>query len=66
MKAIIPLALLLVIAATGSAQVVISEIHYHPEPDGFEFVELLNLTASPVALFSAAFPTNAWKLSGPA
>lgn len=44
--------------------VVISEIHYNPEPNGFEFVELLNLTASPVQLFSAAFPTNAWKLSG--
>jgi hypothetical protein len=44
--------------------VVISEIHYHPEPGGFEFVELLNLTASPVPLFSAAFPSNTWKLSG--
>lgn len=44
--------------------VVISEIHYNPETNGFEFVELLNLTASPVQLFSATFPTNAWKLSG--
>lgn len=44
--------------------VVISEIHYNPETNGFEFVELLNITASPVQLFSAAFPTNAWKLSG--
>jgi hypothetical protein len=44
--------------------VVISEIHYHPEPNGFEFVELLNITGSPVQLFSAAFPTNAWKLNG--
>jgi hypothetical protein len=44
--------------------VVISEIHYNPETNGFEFVELLNITASPVQLFSAAFPTNAWKLNG--
>lgn len=44
--------------------VVISEIHYNPETNGFEFVELLNLTASPVPLFSATFPTNVWKLSG--
>lgn len=44
--------------------VVISEIHYHPETGGIEFVELLNLTSAPVSLFSAAFPTNTWKLSG--
>jgi hypothetical protein len=44
--------------------VVISEIHYHPETNADEFVELLNLTGSPVSLFSVAFPTNAWKLSG--
>jgi len=44
--------------------VVISEIHYHPDANGDEFVELLNLIGNPVALFSSAFPTNAWKLSG--
>lgn len=44
--------------------VVISEIHYNPETNGIEFVELLNITGGPVQLFSAAFPTNAWKLSG--
>ncbi|HEX5221315.1 MAG TPA: lamin tail domain-containing protein [Verrucomicrobiae bacterium] len=44
--------------------VVVSEIHYNPAANGDEFVELLNLTGSPVALYHATFPTNAWKLSG--
>jgi hypothetical protein len=44
--------------------VVISEIEYHPDLNGDEFVELLNLTGTPVPLFSVPFPTNAWKLSG--
>ncbi len=43
---------------------VISEIHYHPETNGDEFVELLNLSGSPVPLYHPAFPTNAWKLAG--
>lgn len=54
-------------AANGSpaiSPVVISEIHYHPDANGDEFVELLNLTGSPVGLYHAAFPTNAWKLGG--
>jgi len=51
-------------AGPNIGPVVISEIHYNPETNGFEFVELLNITGSPVPLFSAAFPTNAWKLSG--
>lgn len=44
--------------------VVISEIQYHPDVNGDEFVELLNITGSPVSLYHAVFPTNAWKLSG--
>jgi hypothetical protein len=44
--------------------VVISEIHYHPDASGDEFVELLNLTGSPAALYHATAPTNAWKLGG--
>ena len=44
--------------------VVISEIHYHPDPTGDEFLELLNITSTPVGLFHANFPTNAWKLDG--
>ena len=63
-----PSQLTLTLGATNTGPrigpVVISEIHYHPETNGVEFVELLNLTASPVPLYHAAFPTNGWKLSG--
>lgn len=44
--------------------VVISEIHYHPNVGGDEFVELANLTASPIPLFDSANPTNTWRLNG--
>ncbi len=46
--------------------VVISEIHYHPAPSARndEFLELRNLTASSVALFDAAHPTNTWRVGG--
>src|SRR5262249_44760657 len=44
--------------------VVINEIHYHPDAGDDEFVELLNLTSAPVALFDAAAPTNTWRLNG--
>ncbi len=54
--------------------VVISEIMYHP-PDavigtnGFnnteeEFIELLNISSSPVPLYDPNFPTNQWRLRG--
>lgn len=44
--------------------VVINEIMYHP-PAGFdEFVELSNLSASPVPLYDPAYPTNGWRLTG--
>ena len=51
--------------------VVISEILYHPisTGDGFgfnsiaeEFIELRNISASPVPLFDSARPTNTWTL----
>jgi hypothetical protein len=44
--------------------VVISEIHYHPDANSDEFVELLNLSVGPVALYHATFPTNTWKIGG--
>ncbi len=44
--------------------VVISELHYNPEPGGYEFVELVNITSNPVSLFSTEFPTNRWKFNG--
>lgn len=51
--------------------VVISEIMYHPPVgDGAdeggvgEYVELLNASSGPVALFDPAAPTNTWRLRG--
>ncbi|MFT5123441.1 MAG: hypothetical protein ACI97B_002074 [Verrucomicrobiales bacterium] len=43
---------------------VISEIMYHPADARAEYVELVNITAHPVALYDAAFPSNTWALSG--
>jgi hypothetical protein len=44
--------------------VVISEIQYHPEAAGDEFVEVRNITAGDVALFDSAHPTNTWRVNG--
>jgi hypothetical protein len=44
--------------------VVISEIHYHPSAGGDEFLELVNITTSPVPLFNPSFPTNTWRING--
>lgn len=44
--------------------IVISEVHYHPEDDGFEFIELLNITGSSVPLFDPAHPANSWRIQG--
>jgi hypothetical protein len=44
--------------------VVISEIMYHPDADGEEFVELRNLTGSEVPLFDPEHPANTWRLAG--
>ncbi|HMJ64246.1 MAG TPA: lamin tail domain-containing protein, partial [Candidatus Binatia bacterium] len=44
--------------------VVINEIHYHPAPEHDEFIELRNITTSPVDLFDPAHPTNTWRLNG--
>lgn len=44
--------------------ILINEVHYHPETDGIEFVELINISGEPVALYDAAHPTNTWKLAG--
>jgi hypothetical protein len=44
--------------------VVLNEIHYHPALGGDEFVELKNITGSPVPLFDPATPTNQWRLNG--
>ncbi|MFT7512887.1 MAG: hypothetical protein ACI9QL_002095 [Candidatus Omnitrophota bacterium] len=44
--------------------VVLSEIMYHPLPGAYEFIELINITGSPVDLFDPAVPTNVWRVSG--
>lgn len=44
--------------------VVINEIHYNPEPGGYEFVELLNTSNGPVRLSHLSFPTNTWAVNG--
>jgi PA14 domain-containing protein/CotH protein/Big-like domain-containing protein/chitobiase/beta-hexosaminidase-like protein/lamin tail-like protein/Ig-like domain-containing protein len=43
---------------------VINEIMYHPALGYDEFLEIYNLSASEVLLHDAAYPANAWKLSG--
>jgi len=51
--------------------VVISEIMYHPPDTGEppennkedEYIELFNVTDSPVELFNSLYPTNTWKLT---
>lgn len=57
-------------AANGSPRVspvVVSEIQYHPpdlpgQNDDYEFIEIQNVSASPVNLFDPAYPTNRWRL----
>ncbi len=46
--------------------VVINEIHYHPPANTDEFLELLNLTDTPVPLFQGepGNPTNSWQING--
>ncbi len=44
--------------------VVIDEIMYHPLDGNDEFVELRNITDSPVKLYDAASPAHTWTLSG--
>jgi hypothetical protein len=53
--------------------VVLSEIHYHPVDAGnepladearYEFLELVNRTATEVQLYDGAYPANAWRVAG--
>jgi hypothetical protein len=43
---------------------VISEIHYHPVTNGYEFVEVQNLNGSPLALYDTVRPSNTWRCAG--
>ncbi len=51
-------------AGPSVGPVVFSEIDYQPSPTGVEFIELQNLSVSPVPLFDPLYPTNTWRLSG--
>lgn len=51
-------------AGPSLGPVIISEVHYHPESDDVEFVELANNSGAAVPLFDPAFPTNTWRLRG--
>ena len=44
--------------------VVITEIMYHPDLTGYEFVELKNISGATVPLFDPAHATNTWRISG--
>ena len=44
--------------------VVINEIHYHPDTDGDEFLELKNISTNTVALFDPDNPFNTWFMKG--
>lgn len=44
--------------------IVISEIMYHPNASGDSFIELTNITTSPVKLYDPATPANAWRVNG--
>jgi hypothetical protein len=44
--------------------VVINEIFYQPSPGAVEFLELKNITGTPVKLYDSAYPTNTWRLDG--
>jgi hypothetical protein len=44
--------------------IVLTEIMYRPEPNGFEFVELRNITSAPVALFDETGFAGPWRLDG--
>ncbi len=51
-------------AGPRTGPVIIHEVNYNPEPGSDEFIEIRNITASPVALFDATFPTNTWRVNG--
>jgi hypothetical protein len=44
--------------------VVISEVHYHPLINDLEFIELQNITTTPVPLFDPNHSTNTWQVNG--
>ena len=55
--------LLGLLPAAAAAQVVISEVMYHPAEGLPEYIELVNRSAGPVPLYDPATPTNTWWLT---
>ncbi|MEA3336136.1 MAG: lamin tail domain-containing protein [Chloroflexota bacterium] len=43
--------------------VVFNELMYHPAPGALEYIELLNITDSPIPLFDPVYPGNTWRLT---
>ena len=50
-------------AYPAAGPLAIDELMYHPPPGGDEFIELRNVTDTPVSLFDPAHPANTWKLT---
>jgi hypothetical protein len=46
------------------SSLVLSEIYYHPDTNGCEFVEIHNPSGTSVPLFDPATPTNHWRIGG--
>ncbi len=51
-------------AGPSVGPLVISEFNYDPLPGDVEFVEVKNVSASPLPLYNAQNPTNRWIVSG--
>jgi hypothetical protein len=51
-------------AAPRVGPVVISEIMFAPALGDPEYIEIVNISASPVTLYDAAIPSNTWAFSG--
>ncbi|MHC4718256.1 MAG: lamin tail domain-containing protein, partial [Planctomycetota bacterium] len=51
-------------AGPAIGPVVINEIMYNPAISGDEFIELHNITDSPVRLYDLAYPDHTWTLDG--
>jgi len=51
-------------AGPAISPVVLSEIHYNPEPGGLAYVELHNHSNDAVPLFDPGAPGNTWRING--
>lgn len=51
-------------AAPRVGPIVISRFQSNPEPGGFAFVELMNLSEREIVFFDPSAPTNTWRIPG--